>query len=208
MLIQGEEFLDPLCTVLQVNKLKNVYILTKSVMSTLAPTNENKMRPFVVTKVSQILNIPVDDNRCVNIEKAIFNWTIDNAKRISQPPSWENRRVRDMYKHKFLSIKFNLEKSEELRNKILNSSLKCKNIADLSPAGLWEDGPYEKTSQARMALSMKKEYISKEEKVEGFFECRRCKKKNTSYYQLQTRSADEPMTTFVSCFNCNINWKC
>jgi hypothetical protein len=27
------------------------------------------------------------------------------------------------------------------------------------------------------------------------------------YYQMQTRSADEPMTTFVSCLNCNNRWK-
>ena len=29
-----------------------------------------------------------------------------------------------------------------------------------------------------------------------------------SYYQLQTRSADEPMTTFVTCINCGARWKC
>jgi hypothetical protein len=25
---------------------------------------------------------------------------------------------------------------------------------------------------------------------------------------MQTRSADEPMTVFVSCLSCNRNWKC
>jgi len=28
-----------------------------------------------------------------------------------------------------------------------------------------------------------------------------------TYYQLQTRSADEPMTTFVTCLTCNARWK-
>jgi transcription elongation factor S-II len=28
-----------------------------------------------------------------------------------------------------------------------------------------------------------------------------------TYYQLQTRSADEPMTTFVTCVNCDNRWK-
>ena len=38
--------------------------------------------------------------------------------------------------------------------------------------------------------------------------CSRCKKKtNCDYYQLQTRSADEPMTTFVTCLECNKQWK-
>ena len=40
------------------------------------------------------------------------------------------------------------------------------------------------------------------------FKCFKCMKRKCTYYQLQTRSADEPMTTFVSCLNCGNNWKC
>ena len=40
------------------------------------------------------------------------------------------------------------------------------------------------------------------------FTCGRCRSKNCSYYQLQTRSADEPMTTFVTCVDCGNRWKC
>jgi transcription elongation factor S-II len=41
-----------------------------------------------------------------------------------------------------------------------------------------------------------------------FLYCSRCKKKsNCDYYQLQTRSADEPMTTFVTCLECDRKWK-
>ena len=39
------------------------------------------------------------------------------------------------------------------------------------------------------------------------FHCRKCKKNLCTYYQLQTRSADEPMTTFVTCLSCGNNWK-
>ena len=44
-------------------------------------------------------------------------------------------------------------------------------------------------------------------KDDGMFQCGKCKKKKTTYYQLQTRSADEPMTTFVTCHNCGNRWK-
>jgi DNA-directed RNA polymerase subunit M/transcription elongation factor TFIIS len=38
--------------------------------------------------------------------------------------------------------------------------------------------------------------------------CSRCKKKSKcDYYQMQTRSADEPMTTFVTCLECDREWK-
>ena len=39
------------------------------------------------------------------------------------------------------------------------------------------------------------------------FQCGKCKQRKTRYYQMQTRSADEPMTTFVTCVNCNNKWK-
>lgn len=41
----------------------------------------------------------------------------------------------------------------------------------------------------------------------GQFKCNRCGKKKTSYNQVQTRSADEPMTTFVYCHECGNRWK-
>lgn len=39
------------------------------------------------------------------------------------------------------------------------------------------------------------------------FRCSRCKNRKTTYSQLQTRSADEPMTTFVTCVVCKHRWK-
>jgi transcription elongation factor S-II len=54
------------------------------------------------------------------------------------------------------------------------------------------------------------------------FKCSRCQQRKCTYYQMQTRSADEPMTvslsygfkmwlltwqTFVTCINCGNRWK-
>ena len=39
------------------------------------------------------------------------------------------------------------------------------------------------------------------------FTCSRCKKRECTYYELQTRSADEPMTIFITCLNCSKRWK-
>ncbi|KAF4747006.1 hypothetical protein FOZ62_019799, partial [Perkinsus olseni] len=36
----------------------------------------------------------------------------------------------------------------------------------------------------------------------GMFQCGKCRKSQTTYFQMQTRSSDEPMTTFVTCLNC------
>jgi transcription elongation factor S-II len=39
------------------------------------------------------------------------------------------------------------------------------------------------------------------------FVCGRCKKREVSYYELQTRSGDESMTIFAKCINCGNSWK-
>jgi len=38
-------------------------------------------------------------------------------------------------------------------------------------------------------------------------ECPKCGHKEAAYWQLQTRSADEGMTTFYRCLNCKYTWR-
>jgi DNA-directed RNA polymerase subunit M/transcription elongation factor TFIIS len=47
----------------------------------------------------------------------------------------------------------------------------------------------------------------KENIPDGMVRCGKCKSMKTTYYSLQTRSADEPMTNFFTCTNCNHKWK-
>ena len=51
-------------------------------------------------------------------------------------------------------------------------------------------------------------YAPKLEANTDNYTCRKCKSRECSYYQLQTRSADEPMTTYVTCVKCGNRWKC
>jgi len=44
-------------------------------------------------------------------------------------------------------------------------------------------------------------------RITGMFTCGKCKGVKTTYFQMQTRSSDEPMTTFVTCLTCNNRWK-
>merc|ERR1712032_127423 len=44
-------------------------------------------------------------------------------------------------------------------------------------------------------------------RLTGMFTCGKCKGVKTTYFQMQTRSSDEPMTTFVTCLTCNNRWK-
>ncbi|KAI5184929.1 transcription elongation factor S-II [Nematocida homosporus] len=49
--------------------------------------------------------------------------------------------------------------------------------------------------------------IAKQEAETDIFFCNKCKQRKCTYRQLQTRSADEPMTTYVHCVVCGNNWK-
>ena len=62
---------------------------------------------------------------------------------------------------------------------------------------------------AKIKEKVMNKHITKDnnENHEGMFKCGRCKTYKTTYTQAQTRSADEPMTTFVTCLNCNHRWK-
>ena len=56
----------------------------------------------------------------------------------------------------------------------------------------------------------KREKVMYEEKAEAMtdqFKCGRCKSRKCTYYELQTRSADEGMTTFITCLHCGNRWK-
>jgi len=53
----------------------------------------------------------------------------------------------------------------------------------------------------------KKKRIRVQEQYSDAYECPQCGQRNVQYTQLQTRSADEGMTSFMLCMECNHRWK-
>jgi DNA-directed RNA polymerase subunit M/transcription elongation factor TFIIS len=66
----------------------------------------------------------------------------------------------------------------------------------------WKTYIDEKSKRDRTLYEINKEMAT------DIYKCGKCHKRECVYYQLQTRSADEPMTTFVTCLNCGKRWKC
>ena len=56
-------------------------------------------------------------------------------------------------------------------------------------------------------LDLYKKIDDKKQNSTNLLKCGKCKSKNTTYRQAQTRSGDEAMTTFATCLDCDNKWK-
>lgn len=188
---------------------------------------EHALRDFARTRLARYL---VSGPTVRNAEKSIYNWSVQETRGQGDVASWENRMFRWRYKHKVTHLLMELQRSPvaevelevhgdsinlkinyvpQLAQRIARKELDVKSLARYSSDVLWPDGPNAKTAfeLKKKDLTME-EAKAKEEDYEGLFKCGRCKSTKTSYYQMQTRSADEPMTTYVTCKNCAHRWKC
>lgn len=166
----------------------------------------NPLRTFAVSKLSEFIDKPF----AMNIEKSIFNWSIRNTKKNKQVPDWGNPFFKEGYKLKFLSIQRNISNPEtHLVERIKKGEVKTKEIAFYEPEKLYPSGLWARTMEDHKIKDIKKQLTADKqfEKYTGAYTCHKCKSQKTVYYQLQTRSADEPMTTYVTCMNCGKKWK-
>jgi transcription elongation factor S-II len=170
---------------------------------------DNPTRKFVIEKLAEILHLTPTEDLCTDLEKCIVRHSEKRSMDRGFEPAWDNHKFTNIYKHKFLSLKTNLVDNPKLRSQLIDRRISVLDIVDMRPEELCPDGNYATQMEELIHKELRKEYIAKEVKnQDGFFKCGRCKSVKTTYYQMQTRSADEPMTVFVSCLNCGRNWKC
>ena len=161
-------------------------------------------RNFVIEK---FCSLGYEEDSCILIEKGIFNQTIKRCKKNYIERKWTNPKFKHVYKMIYLKVLGNLTKFKnkiELNERIDKGILKYEDLAALTKEQL---AP---TKWAEVKLERQKEIMKKRDEIEnlkGAFECGKCKTMKTTYTQVQTRSADEPMTTFVDCLNCGNRWR-
>lgn len=158
-------------------------------------------------KIREFLNkILTNEKKSSNLEKGIYNWSIKKAKQNRVVCKWNHPYFVDIYTHHFRSIYFNLKNNETILNQLNSGKIKSKDLAFMTPQELkpelWKELIDAKTKRD------KNEFEGEIEAATDEFKCFKCGKRKCTYYQLQLRSADEPMTTFVTCLNCGNRWKC
>lgn len=164
-------------------------------------------RNKIVEKFDDLIN---DKCKSRNVEKSIYNYIIKLSKNKNIDRSWNNDIFRNLYLSKVRSIYSNLKRDSYIQNKnfltlVINDKIDIKNIANMSIYDIFPENWKE-----ILELKSKKDKLKYELKPEAMtdaFKCRKCGSRSTSYYEVQTRSADEPMTQFITCLNCNNRWK-
>ena len=139
----------------------------------------------------------------LNIERGCFNETLDNSGE-----QW-NDSFQTRYTDKVVRIYTNLNPESYLKNKNLIKRLLNREFTEFEMIKFTQQDLFPERFEEIMRQydALQPKMQAAEEIPEGMFTCGKCKSKKTTYYQLQTRSADEPMTTFVTCHNCSSKWK-
>lgn len=160
--------------------------------------NMNPTHKFRINVIKMLSKIPnLDSQYIINIEKGIFENINEN-----------DPNFRKKYNRIFKKIITTLLRKDS-RPYILNmlnkniwkaKDLASKNHQDLAP-NLWKKRHEESNKRWQEKLFVD------DSSINGIIKCPSCKKYKTIYQQLQTRSSDEAMTTFVCCLNCNKRWK-
>jgi DNA-directed RNA polymerase subunit M/transcription elongation factor TFIIS len=130
------------------------------------------------------------------LEKAILNKCIADAQRWFIDIDWKSPAFTEMVRNRAISL-YGVRKLLETMTpeEFVNTS-----EVDRHPER-WMD-------KLRQAAERDKALYSRKTTASVQMYCSACKKKtNCDYYQMQTRSADEPMTTFVTCLECDKRWK-
>lgn len=165
-------------------------------------THPDHFRNTIVVSLNKILKNMV---KARNLEKGIFNKSLDEAATKTIMKSWDNHLFVQLYVDRFKHIYFTLQNAE-IVEKLESGVFKAKELAYKTHQELYPEKWDKLVEDKRIRLENK--YFPKIEASTDNFTCRKCKSNKCTYYQLQTRSADEPMTTFVTCINCGTRWKC
>ena len=165
--------------------------------------NSDIFRENVRKQLYKIIN---DEKISINVEKGLVNYSIDISKERNIVRKWDNKYFVIIYLERLRTLIFNLKKNEKLLSNLQSKTIRAHKLPFMTHQEMNPD-------RWELLINNKKirdnnMYNPQEDANPDDFTCRRCKSKQCSYYQLQTRSADEPMTTFVTCISCGNRWKC
>jgi DNA-directed RNA polymerase subunit M/transcription elongation factor TFIIS len=152
----------------------------------------------------------LDPDQRTDLERGIYNAALQEAKKRGVRKHWENPDFAEIYKVVARRCLANLDPEAYVGNSRLIKRLQDgefppHQIPFMSPCEL-----YPEHWQVLADEQLKRENTmlqGSNDEGSDMFKCNRCGKAKTRYYEMQTRSADEPMTIFIRCLNCGKEWR-
>jgi DNA-directed RNA polymerase subunit M/transcription elongation factor TFIIS len=145
-------------------------------------------------------------------EVGVFNWAVTHAH--EQPRrlavNWANPRFQLLYASKARSVVCNLDPTSYVRNDRLLRRLGDAEFLPHDVAGMQPENVHPERWRHVVEMKMRRdEYISNARPMAmtDAFRCARCKKRECSFMELQTRSCDEPASLFIQCLSCGNRWR-
>lgn len=170
-------------------------------MSSRKIENPELFRSNIRTKLNEKLK---NEKHSGNLEKGIFNYALKEADQRKIIKKWDNKHFVQIYLDRLRSIYTNL--NDTIIEQIISGTIKSHVVAFMTHQELNPDkwGALIDAKAKRDANKFETNIAA----ATDTFTCRKCKSNKCTYYQMQTRSADEPMTTFVTCCECSARFKC
>jgi transcription elongation factor S-II len=148
----------------------------------------------------------VDDEKAsLNLEKGVFNYAIKEATSKKIIKKWENPYFAQLYLDRLRSIYLNLKNNTELVSQIKSHDITPQNLAFMTHQEM-NPQHWSKLIEQKAKRDANK-FNTNVQASTDMFTCKKCKSKKCTFYEMQTRSADEPATIFITCIDCGKNWK-
>ena len=139
------------------------------------------------------------------LEILTWNRNVQRAERDLVPRFWTHPLFRTRYTSRALSLAFNIRRVPGLRERLLSGEVPPKTFVDMT---CYEMYPELWTPVfERIATKQLRRMAPVPTSHETPYTCGKCRGKRIAMTQLQTRSADEPMTCFFFCQDCGKSWK-
>jgi len=163
--------------------------------------NPPVFRKNICDKLNPIIG---DEIMCINLEKGIFNYALKEGTSQKIIKKWDNPIFVQLYLDRLRSIYMNL-KNEDLLSRVKTGEITPQTLAFMTHQEM-NQGRWKELIENKIKRDATK-YTTVTQASTDMFTCKKCKSKRCTYYELQTRSADEPATIFVTCLDCGKNWK-
>jgi transcription elongation factor S-II len=173
-------------------------------MSNQVVQNPQIFRENVRSKLQQKYGDTMNPSIMANIEIGVYNYAIKEATNLKVIKKWDIPSFSTLYMDRLRTIYNNL-KNPELLALLASEELSPKTLAFMTHQEMNPER-WAKMIEAKIKRDSNK-FNTKVEAMTEMFTCKKCKSKRCTYYELQTRSADEPSTIFISCLDCGKHWK-